>query len=148
MSFVSFKEIAYRCYKHEIYKYQTTRELTYKLNWHFPNVSNNWIEIKYNNILVIKPLYCWDGASGPTLDYPTTLMESLVHDALYQLIREKLLDKKFRKTADIIFKDMLRNTAKIKWEKKGITGKVMFGLCYIRSVYYYYAVRAFGKYCV
>lgn len=36
--------------------------------------------------------YCWDGPSGPMLDTPSAMRGSLVHDALYQLIRMGLLD--------------------------------------------------------
>ena len=38
--------------------------------------------------LVIEAGYAWDGASGPTIDTENTMQASLVHDALYQAIRE------------------------------------------------------------
>jgi hypothetical protein len=33
--------------------------------------------------------YAWDGPSGPTFDTPDFMRGSLVHDGLYQLIRER-----------------------------------------------------------
>ena len=38
-------------------------------------------------ILLIKAGYAWDGPSGPTIDSKNFMRGSLVHDALYQLIR-------------------------------------------------------------
>ncbi len=35
--------------------------------------------------------YCWDGASGPTIDTKNSMTPSAVHDALYQMIRSGLL---------------------------------------------------------
>lgn len=44
--------------------------------------------------------YAWDGPSGPTVDTKNFMRGSLVHDALYQLMREKRLDCGWRETAD------------------------------------------------
>jgi len=56
--------------------------------------------------LTIYAGYCWDGASGPTVDTKNSLPPSLVHDALYQLIREGALPKSARKRADEIFREI------------------------------------------
>jgi hypothetical protein len=52
--------------------------------------------------------YRWDGPSFLAIDWPKShVMEgSLVHDALYQLMREGLLDIKYRHTADEILRDI------------------------------------------
>ena len=50
--------------------------------------------------LDIKKGYAWDGPSGPTIDTKTFMRGSLVHDALYQLIRQGELAMSFRKHAD------------------------------------------------
>jgi len=42
--------------------------------------------------LHIKAGYAWDGPSGPTIDTKNFMRGSLVHDALYQLHREGVLD--------------------------------------------------------
>ena len=39
-------------------------------------------------VLTIQPNFCWDGASGPTVDTKNTIVPSQGHDALAQLIRE------------------------------------------------------------
>ena len=44
--------------------------------------------------LKIKNAYAWDGPSGPAIDTKSFMRGSLVHDALYQLMREKHLDRK------------------------------------------------------
>lgn len=51
--------------------------------------------------LWIKSGYAWDGPSGPTIDTQNFMRGSLVHDALYQLMREDLLDDNiYREKAD------------------------------------------------
>lgn len=56
--------------------------------------------------LIIRPGYCWDGASGPALDTINFARGSVVHDALYQIIvqyKDHLGPKlagKMRKIAD------------------------------------------------
>ena len=52
--------------------------------------------------------YAWDGASGPAPDIPSIMRGSLVHDALYQLMRLGELDLSFRETADDLLKTMCR----------------------------------------
>ena len=43
--------------------------------------------------IVGKADYAWDGASGPTIDTPSSMHCSLDHDILWQLIEEGYLDK-------------------------------------------------------
>jgi len=51
--------------------------------------------------LTIHKGYAWDGPSGPAIDTRNFMRGSLIHDALYQLMREKQLDKTiYRKKAD------------------------------------------------
>lgn len=63
------------------------------------------IETKYINLdeaglLTIKSGYAWDGPSGPTIDTKSFMRGSLVHDALYQLMRNGLLPSSSREDAD------------------------------------------------
>ena len=81
-----------------------------------------------DRLLAIFKGYAWDGASGPTFDDKTNMRASLVHDALYQLMREKLLDRKHRKYADELFRDIC----------------IEDGMGKFRAWYYYQAVRIFG----
>lgn len=61
------------------------------------------------SLLVIKKGYAWDGPSGPTIDTKSFMRGSLVHDALYQLMRDGYLDGSYRKVADKILKYMCIN---------------------------------------
>ena len=58
--------------------------------------------------LLIKKGYAWDGASGPTWDSPCTMRGSLIHDALYQLMRAGLLSQSSRPMADKVLEDVCR----------------------------------------
>lgn len=65
----------------------------------------DYVSLDLNGQLVIKKGYAWDGPSGPTIDTLSFMRGSLVHDALYQLMRERLLDPVIhREAAD----DLLR----------------------------------------
>ncbi len=49
--------------------------------------------------------YAWDGPSGPVIDKKENMRASLVHDALYQLMRHRKLTAKAHKDkADKLFK--------------------------------------------
>ena len=59
--------------------------------------------------LTVKVGYAWDGPSGPTIDTLNFMRGSLVHDALYQLMRERQLDhEKYRELADRLLQKMCR----------------------------------------
>ena len=52
--------------------------------------------------------YTWDGPSGPTFDTPNAMRASLVHDGLYQALREGWLHQTARKAADREFREILK----------------------------------------
>ncbi len=60
-----------------------------------------------NGELIVGLCYAWDGPSGPTWDRETNRLPSLFHDVLCQAIKEGLLDKKWRKYADMLFRQHL-----------------------------------------
>ena len=93
--------------KHQIsyksgYKYQLVEEYQVEISvTPEKNIQTNYIDLTTEGLLTIKNGYAWDGPSGPTIDTPNFMRGSLVHDALYQLMRNKLIDKeKWRKKAD------------------------------------------------
>jgi len=74
--------------------------------------------------------YAWDGPSGLTIDSKDFMRGSLVHDALYQLMREGHLDHdKVRDLAD-------RTLQRICVED---------GMSTFRAWYVYHGVRIFGN---
>ncbi len=89
----------------------------------------SFIELNTEGVLVIKKGYAWDGPSGPTIDIPSFMRGSLVHDALYQLLREKEIVQKWRDEAD----EELRRICRVD------------GMWRIYSNWVHWAVRKFGK---
>ena len=71
--------------------------------------NSQFITLNNSGILTIKNGYAWDGPSGPTIDTQNFMRGSLVHDALYQLMREGFLDYKiYRKKADRLLQEHCR----------------------------------------
>ena len=95
------------------------------------DIATDYIVLWNNGKLFIKSRYAWDGAWGPAFDTKTIMRGSLVHDALYQLMREGFINprKKYRKYAD----ELLR---KICLED---------GMCKLRANWVYWAVQSFAK---
>jgi len=67
------------------------------------HIETKYLVLNKNGILVIRPGYAWDGPSGPTYDSKAYMVASLVHDALYQLMRMGLLSVIWRSQADDMF---------------------------------------------
>ncbi|WP_078124387.1 DUF1353 domain-containing protein [Leptospira alexanderi] len=89
-----------------------------------------FVNLNREGLLNIDAGYAWDGPSGPTIDTKTFIRASLIHDALYQLMREEKLDRiKYRENAD----QLLR---KICLED---------GMNFFRATYVYKFVRWFGE---
>ncbi|WP_085299259.1 hypothetical protein [Cognaticolwellia mytili] len=84
------------------YKYQLVE--TYQE--HIPlqpleDIKTKYITLTKDGLLTIRDGYAWDGPSGPTIDTDNFMRGSLVHDALYQLMRMNLLDREvYRIQAD------------------------------------------------
>lgn len=91
--------------------------------------ANKYIKLD-NRKLTIYRGYCWDGASGPTWDTPSCRRGSLVHDALYQLMREGKLSMKYKLVADSLLHKLLLEDGMWKW----------------RADAWLWAVTTFGKY--
>lgn len=91
------KQITYRAG----YKYQLARDYTVKVGITPPEqVVTPFICLSPTGVLSVKSGYAWDGPSGPTVDTSNFMRGSLVHDALYQLMRSRELDVGWRETAD------------------------------------------------
>lgn len=89
---------------------------------------NRFVMLTSDGRLVIAAGYAWDGASGPVPQDSTIMRGSLVHDALYQLMRECGLSAKWRTTADVLLRSMCIEDGMPGWQAWLV----------------YQAVRAFG----
>ncbi len=68
-------------------------------------VDGKFIKLDKTGHLTVVEGYAWDGPSGPVIDTKENLRASLVHDALYQLMRNRHLTAKAHKDkADKLFK--------------------------------------------
>lgn len=67
-----------------------------------------YIRLSTEGTLTISEGYAWDGPSGPTIDTKNFMRGSLVHDALYQLIRQRYLGMEDRLYADQLLRRMCR----------------------------------------
>jgi hypothetical protein len=94
-------------------------------------IETPFILLMHSGILRIKKGYCWDGPSGPTIDTESFMRGSLVHDVLYQLMRDGHLIKEYREYADRFLRIICLEDGMARW----------------RAWYVYYAVRWFaGRY--
>jgi hypothetical protein len=89
------------------YKYQTRRAFAVLLPEMRGAVAlpavTDWLEFDADGWLRIRAGYAWDGASGPTWDSKSSMRGSVVHDALYQLMRLGLLSQEWRPVVDKLF---------------------------------------------
>jgi len=94
------------------------------------DIKTDYISLDIAGTLLIKKGYAWDGPSGPVIDTPENMRASLVHDALYQLMRSKELShRNCRRTADELFRDLCKQD----------------GVSTYRANIWYRALREFGK---
>ncbi len=63
-------------------------------------IETDFIDLDTDGTLTMKKGYAWDGPSGSTRDTKSFMRGSLVHDALYQLMRSSLLPSSYREDAD------------------------------------------------
>jgi hypothetical protein len=89
-----------------------------------------------DGVLTVESEYPWDGASFILFYWFGTpkkwMVPSLIHDALYQLMRESKLESSYRKTVDGIFYRLLR--------ERGVSWPVAKAA--------YYCVRVGGNYAM
>ncbi len=92
----------------EGYKYQLVEDYFHQTPITGYSVQDEYIQLTPAGMLSIAAGYAWDGPSGPTIDTKNFLRGSLVHDALYQLIRDHKIDESNRLVADQILYDTCR----------------------------------------
>ena len=101
------------------YKYQLDRTYTDTLTIRpEKSIHTRYISLSILGELEIKYGYAWDGASGPTWDTPSSMRAGLIHDALYQLMRMNLLDRKWKSAIDILFERTLVDDGMWSWRAR------------------------------
>lgn len=88
-----------------------------------------WYDLYENGWLVIQDRYAWDGPTDPGIDTKNFMIASLVHDVLYQAMREGHLPRTQRKAAD-------KELRRICLEQ---------GMSKFRAWYAYHFVRIMGR---
>jgi hypothetical protein len=116
------------------YKYQLVEDHVELLSKEFvggilDKVETDYIVLTDDAWLAIKKGYAWDGPSGPTIDTKNFMRGSLVHDALYQLIRSSKLPYDYKILADRELKRIC----------------LQDGMSKLRAWYVYIGVKDFGK---
>ncbi len=92
------------------YKYQLKESYVLALGIAPPlPIETDFIQFDAHGNLHIAKGYAWDGPSGPAPDIRSFMRASLVHDALYQLMREGHLDHHaYRDRADRILQRLCK----------------------------------------
>ena len=112
------------------YKYQLKANYAHIVNI-LPDIAidSPFLSLTKNGLLSIKTGYAWDGPSGPAFHTKSFMRGSLVHDALYQLMREGDLPISDRAAADQMLKTICLEDGMFKF----------------RAWYVHLAVKTFGK---
>ena len=115
--------------KRRKYKYNLHSDLEYQTDIEVENPRDlGALEITAEGKLIIRKGYSWDGPSGPTIDTKNFMEGSLIHDALYQLMREKILPQSAKDRADETLREIC----------------IRDGMSKFRAWYVYKAVKHFG----
>ncbi len=110
------------------WKYQVLENITMTLETDAPTIRTPFVTLFRSGHLIIHKGYAWDGPSGPAIDTENFMRGSLIHDVLYQLMREGYLDYSYRKYADQLLREIC----------------IADGMWPVRAAWVYMAVRVFG----
>lgn len=84
------------------YKYQLFEDFRFKIKIPISKpLESDWLKSDLLGNILVKKGYCWDGATC-AIDTDNFMRGALVHDVLYQLIREGVILNKYREHADDI----------------------------------------------
>jgi len=111
------------------YKYQLVEDAHFIVDCYPREVVDiDFLKMTLDGELTIQAGYAWDGASGIAIDTKNFMRGSLVHDALYQLMRMSLMTLNERKDADLKLEEVCLED----------------GMWKVRTKWVYAAVRNFG----
>ena len=111
------------------YRYQLVDQYSVQTGITGHEARTQYLELKKNGWLYIAAGDCWDGATG-AFDTRDFMRGSLVHDALYQLIRLGKLPLNQRENCDRELYRLCRED----------------GMSWVRARYVFIAVRLFGAF--
>jgi hypothetical protein len=114
------------------YKYQLAEDVSVQtaiLLAEGGDISRKFYSLSDRGMLLIRAGYAWDGPSGPSLDTPSFMFGSLVHDVLYQMMGDgDLSTGDWRRYADDLLADICALNGMPMWRRN----------------YVWLAVRTFG----
>jgi hypothetical protein len=114
----------------EGYKYQLVKDYDVAVDIIGETIDSDYIKLTADGMLTVKKGYAWDGPSGPTIDTKDSMRGALIHDALYQSMRDHGLDRsKYKAVADTEFRKACEED----------------GMSWLRAFYFYYGVKLFGS---
>jgi hypothetical protein len=98
------------------FRYQLHSTYSIRLPWLAgqPDYHAEFLAVQ-GDLLTIDAGYAWDGPSGPTWDSKNSMRASLVHDALYQLMRIGVLPEDCRAAADDVLYNLCVEDGMFKW---------------------------------
>ena len=107
------------------YKYQLVEPISLLTNiCPGEDILTEYTDLYYDGHMIIRAGYAWDGPSGPTIDTKNFMRGSLVHDALYGLMRQGKLLRSRREDADMLLKQICREDGMSRirawWVYKGV----------------------------
>ena len=97
------------------YKYQLKSNVVIQtaLRPGAPRFIQGYVFLDTDGTLIIYRGYAWDGCTNAP-DTDSNMLAGLVHDALYQLMQEDILDKSFKPLADDMLRDIMISQGSFK----------------------------------
>lgn len=86
------------------YRFQTVEDFMIDTGILGYDINTKYISLDEFGWLLIRDGYAWDGASFPAINTLSFRRGSLIHDALYQLIRLELINANERDTVDLLLR--------------------------------------------
>lgn len=110
------------------YKYQLAKDYTHRVPILGYTIDTEFLQLNPEGFMTLKRSYATDGPSGLTFDTRNSIRGAFIHDAIYWLIRNGLIEKKYKELADILLRDIC----------------IEDGMFKVRAYYWYYAVSKEG----
>lgn len=126
---IKYRQLRSWMRRHDEYKYELLETYAYGTGITGFVGGNDYVWLAANGLLTMQAGYQWDGASGPAIDTKSFMRGSLVHDALYQLIRDGVLPLDTRAAADFTLHRLV----------------IEDGMWRVRAAWVLAAVRVFGQ---